>query len=155
VEGHGRAGRGKLNALPCRILVEMKGVEWFIYNRSPQYDWIMDEMKSAAAGEEARRRQPPATPDYLNEDGEDGKQTPKTGSTTLDRRPSHAETTMASSVESFEDIVAKSSYLQMLPIKVECSRGAVVMGNNNTPSILVAHFEKAQGTVEARKVSSL
>lgn len=115
----------------------------------------MDEMKSAAAGEEARRRQPPATPDYLNEDGEDGKQTPKTGSTTLDRRPSHAETTMASSVESFEDIVAKSSYLQMLPIKVECSRGAVVMGNNNTPSILVAHFEKAQGTVEARKVSSL
>ncbi|KAF8249912.1 hypothetical protein K440DRAFT_581558 [Wilcoxina mikolae CBS 423.85] len=114
----------------------------------------MDEMKSAVDSEEARRRQPPATPEHLNEDGEDGKQTPKTGSTTLARMPSHAETT-ASSMESFEDIVANLPYLQMLPIKVECSRGAVIMGNNNTPSILVAHFEKALGTVDARKSRSI
>jgi hypothetical protein len=153
VESHSRVGRGKLDELPCRILIELKGVEWFIYNRSPQYDWVMDEMRSAVDGE-ARRRQPPATPEHLNKDGEDGKQTPKTGSTTLARMPSHAETT-ASSMESFEDIVANSPYLRMLPIKVECSRGAVIMGNSNTPSILVAHFEKALGTVDARKVGYL
>lgn len=157
-EGHGRGGRGKSNALPCRILVEMKGVEWFIYNRSPQYDWVMEEM-IAAGGEDDRQRRPPHTPpppsgSGLGGGGEDG-QTPRTGSTTLAPRPSHSGTAASSSTEAFEAFVATSPYLKMLPIKVECSRGAVVMGNNNTPSILVAHFEKAQGTIDARKVDAL
>jgi hypothetical protein len=160
----GEEGTGKSSGLPCRIVVEVKGLEWFIYNRSPQYDWVMNEM-TAAAGEENGHGAPPAAPrhtdgyDYLNgddeEDGkheEDGKQTPKTGSTTLAPRQSRPA---AAAVETFEDVVAGSLYLQMLPIKLECTRGAVVMGNNNTPSVLVAHFEKAQGVVDARKVDLL
>jgi hypothetical protein len=153
----GEDGTGKSGGLPCRILVEVKGLEWFIYNRSPQYDWVMNEM--TAAGEDGHHGDPPVAPrhtdgyGYLNgDDEEDGKQTPKTGSTTLAPRQSRPA---AAAVQTFEDVVASSLYLQMLPIKLECTRGAVVMGNNNTPSVLVAHFEKAQGVVDARKVELL
>ncbi|CAZ86039.1 unnamed protein product [Tuber melanosporum] len=41
--------------------------------------------------------------------------------------------------------------LRMLPIKVEINRGAIVMGNNNVPSILVAHFEKADAYIDATR----
>ncbi|PWW75090.1 hypothetical protein C7212DRAFT_297830 [Tuber magnatum] len=39
--------------------------------------------------------------------------------------------------------------LRVLPIKIEIHRGAIVMGNNNVPSILVAHFEKADAYIDA------
>ncbi|CCX30950.1 Similar to Protein CSF1; acc. no. Q12150 [Pyronema omphalodes CBS 100304] len=150
---HGRHGKGKASAPPCRILVELKGVEWFIYNRSASYDYVMEEM-TAAATSGNYPQDPPASSQYAKDD-DPGKATPKTGSTTLAPRPSHTESASSSSSEAFEKLVASSPYLQMLPIKIECSRGAVVMGNNNTPSILVAHFEKASGTVEARKSRSI
>lgn len=155
-EGHdGRRARGRQNALPCRILVEMKGVEWFIYNRSPQYDWVMEEM-AAAGREDDRHTPPPPDGSRLGGDGEDSKRMPKTGSTTLAPKPLHSGTAPSPpSAKAFEDFVANSPYLRMLPIKVGCSRGAVVMGNNNTPSVLVAHFEEAQGTIDARKVDAL
>jgi hypothetical protein len=151
----GEDGAGKSSGLPCRILVEMKGLEWFIYNRSPQYDWVMEEM-TAAVGEDNHQGHPPTAPRHTDsylagDDEEDGKQTPKTGSTTLAPRPSSSA---AAAATRFEDI-AKSPYLKMLPIKLECNRGAVVMGNNNTPSVLIAHFEKALGVVDARKVDIL
>ncbi len=54
--------------------------------------------------------------------------------------------------QTFEDVLANSPYLQILPIAIECSRGAIVMGNDTTPSILVAHFKEAHGTFDASKV---
>lgn len=140
----------KLNALPCRILLEMKGLEWFVYNRAPQYDWIMNEMAAAAA--EGQQN----TSSRQDMDEDDGSKTPRTGSTTLARGLSHITTALSPATrESFESFAARSPYLKMLPVKVECNRGAVIMGNNNTPSVLVAHFEKAQGIVDARKVDPL
>ena len=46
-------------------------------------------------------------------------------------------------------------YLGIFPIGVECSRGAVVMGNENTRSVLVAKFEKANGKLDARNSGPL
>lgn len=147
--------KGKPGGLPCRILVEVKGVEWFIYNRSPQYDWLMDEMATAVREDEdpqVMARHPHDIGNYMDGiDGDEKQDDPKTSSSTTG--PQQPSATPA--VESFEDMAAKSPYLRMLPIRVDCHRGAVVMGNNNTPGILVAHFEKAQGFVNARKVETL
>jgi len=150
--------KGKSDGLPCRILLEMKGVEWFIYNRSPQYDWLMGEMAAAAREAEdpgVTASHPHGADNYLNGlDGNEKQDDPKAGSSTARPKHSNSGGTPVSAVESFEDMAAKSPYLRMLPIRVDCHRGAVVMGNNNTPSILVAHFEKAQGFVDARKVEA-
>ena len=152
----GEAAEGKSISLPCRILIELKGLEWFIYNRSPQFDWVLDEMTAAAGTGEGGRERASHSPVATRgpDDDEDGKQTPRTGSTTLAPRRSPSEKESPLPLESFEDIVAKSPYLKILPVKLDCHRGAVIMGNNNTPSLVVAYFDKAHVLVDARKVDT-
>jgi hypothetical protein len=33
--------------LPSRCLIHLEGLEWFLYNRSPAFDAIVDRMKAA------------------------------------------------------------------------------------------------------------
>ena len=40
--------------------------------------------------------------------------------------------------------------LSTLPVRIECNKGAVVMGNSNTHSILTAKFDSAAGQIDAR-----
>ena len=47
-----------------------------------------------------------------------------------------------------------SLFLRVLPIRVDCHKGGIVMGNNNTPTILVAKFGNADGTIDATPVLS-
>jgi len=47
------------------------------------------------------------------------------------------------------------SYLDIFPIGIECSRGAIVMGNEHTRSILVAKFDKGSGKIDARSSGPL
>ncbi|KAI5781462.1 hypothetical protein EDC01DRAFT_665825 [Geopyxis carbonaria] len=152
--------KDKSGKLPCRILVELKGVEWFVYNRSPAYDGIVTAMEEQA-NRDSRENDIPSTPTQKSgnriDEEEDGKQlqTPKTGSTTLAPGSSHQRTADNPTTNLFEEAVAGSYLLQMLPIKLECSKGAMVMGNKNIPSVLVAQFEKAVGTIDATKSRSI
>lgn len=43
-------------------------------------------------------------------------------------------------------------FRRLLPIRIDCERGAFIFGNPETPSILVAEFSQASGTYEASKV---
>ena len=45
--------------------------------------------------------------------------------------------------------------LMLYPIRLDCVKGAVVMGNKTTNSILTAHFEKASGEVDAARSRSV
>lgn len=148
-------GTGKRKeALPCRILVELKGLEWFVYNRSPAYDSIAEQMAAEAPPNDDYA--PPSTPapsqatEKIQENLEDDKQASRAETTAS--RASHSTRVVRLSEESVQDMIAKSPFLRMLPLGFECSRGSVVMGNNNTPSILVAHFDGATGVVDAGKV---
>jgi hypothetical protein len=151
VEGGGEERKEKANGQPCRVLVEIKGLEWFIYNRSPQYDWVWNEMTASKDDD-----YPPGTSqrrEIFRDNKADFKGSPNTGSMTLAPTSSRRSAAVDRTSESFEGIVEKSPYLRMLPIKLDCSRGAVIMGNDHTPCILVAQFDKAQGTVSAKKVN--
>lgn len=37
-------GKGNKKQLPCRVDVQISGLEWFVYNRSPAYDSILEEL---------------------------------------------------------------------------------------------------------------
>lgn len=162
IEGGG--GGAKSEELPCRVLVELKGVEWFVYNRSPAYDMIIEQMAATS--------QPDGMKDE-DEDEETGrrKETGYSGNSGIyDASTSKAETLSAKVKSSIGSLMRghegsigselkvnegqDTVFLGMLPIKVLINRGAVVMGNNNTPSILVAHFEKADATIDATRVCS-
>ncbi|KAI9696269.1 MAG: hypothetical protein M1836_005822 [Candelina mexicana] len=45
-----KGGRAGSNPLPCRIEVTLKGLEWFIYNRSPAYDAVLRAVSKDGSG---------------------------------------------------------------------------------------------------------
>jgi hypothetical protein len=142
--------------LPCRILAELKGVEWFIYNRSPAYDYIIDQMAPSQQNEDAASEGRKET-GYSGHSGADdskaetisARMKSSIGSLMRDHEGSVGESSNADT-----NADSDSAYLSMLPIKILVNRGAVVMGNNNTPSVLVAHFEKADASIDATRVCS-
>ncbi|KAL7270209.1 Macrophage colony-stimulating factor 1 receptor [Rhizina undulata] len=155
----------KMEDLPCRVLLELKGLEWFIYNRSPAYDAILQQMAQGP---------PPPMPSEQEQDAEameqEKREREREDAQNLRANLTKVQSAQQHSMEKnskdplmkgiddeagVEDFEMDSLYLRMLPVKVECNRGAVVMGNNNVPSILVAHFDKADGVVDATRSRSI
>lgn len=46
-------------------------------------------------------------------------------------------------------------FLQFLPIHVECTRAAIVLGNENTKSLLITKFDRATGEIDASSCKSI
>jgi hypothetical protein len=47
------------------------------------------------------------------------------------------------------------SFLRLLPINIYCNKGAVVIGNEHTETVITARFEKAHGEFDAKKSGPL
>ncbi len=156
----------KPRRLPCRVLMKSRGVEWFIYNRSPAYDAILQSMSSQEVTDHAsaspsvpmteRTSKPDSTYKYrssvnsfckkdassLNEQKEEKEGQDNGTSADSDSTSSARYSTSTSS--------ALPDFLNVLPVRFECNKGAVVMGNRNTRSILTAKFDSATGKIDAR-----
>ena len=152
--------------LPCRIAVSARGLEWFVYNRTPAYDAIVASMSNG--GVDARS-------DLKDVDGSGSASSDKKDSTPngqfdekadLRRKPSSPqdeETTPPADVCSFtardsrhqfvnreqDEASPVSRLLDFLPIYIECSKGGIVLGNENTRTVMTAKFDRASGHVDA------
>lgn len=171
----GEAINSKVHNLPCRIVVKTRGLEWFIYNRSPAYDAILKSMVSEEVLDEASSNSEPikVSPSMPSSE-KDADQ----GTLSIDEVPSSIADKRAGSVaneknnqdsdSTFTRVSTKSStghesekppvlqgILRILPIRIDCSRGAIVMGNQNTRSILTAKFDRATGHLDARDSRSV
>lgn len=167
----GEAVTSKFHNLPCRIVVKTRGLEWFIYNRSPAYDAILKSMVSEQVLDEASSNSEPVKVSPTMPSSEkDADQ----GTLSIDEVPPSVADMRAGSVanqdsgSTFTRVSTKSStehenekpqvlhgILRILPIRIDCSRGAIVMGNQNTPSILTAKFDRATGHFDARDSRSV
>lgn len=147
-----KEGKDKGAGLPCRILVELKGVEWMAYNRSFAYDGIIDKFAETAD----INREPPDSPmsynGYMGEKNGGGMETPRTRYTISPAR-SVLRRKFTEPEDPFKTLVAGSWFLKMLPVKLECNRGAIVIGNECTSTILIARFDRASGMVGARRAN--
>ncbi|KAK4047646.1 Macrophage colony-stimulating factor 1 receptor [Microbotryomycetes sp. JL201] len=129
--------------LPCRLSVSMHGAEWFLYNRTPAYDAILEQfgvvdplVGSSASSSDRKterssntlRHSSSSSPERMTEDG---------------RR---------------EDSVASKAttdwWREALPIDIRCKTGSIVLGNPSTPTILIAGFHSVSGTYSAAKSRS-
>ena len=181
VSGGEQAGKQLLHDLPCRITVEARGLEWFVYNRSPAYDAILARISAsnccptALAG--AINNTKKARDEYLTnninleksqgdlEDEECSSLTDKENEEFEEKmdKPMDPEGTPQLSRANSQDIpvprpLERQSlpfYLNIFPIGIDCTRGAVVMGNENTRSVLVAKFDHASGKLDARDAGPL
>ncbi|CAF9934486.1 MAG: hypothetical protein HETSPECPRED_009247 [Heterodermia speciosa] len=172
-------GKKASNGLPCRIKAKVRGIEWFIYNRSPAYDSILEGISgrqppSDVGGDDSVRKRARLNKANLQTKGQyrDHAASPTEESWSSDSRheslgksrsrqafePSPTQSTASSMPQSSfpdtEQIKDLPLILRVLPIKLECTRGAIVMGNQHTRSILTAKFDSAVGRVDAQKSSS-
>ena len=167
-EGESEGDR-RAKELPCRVLVKSRGVEWFIYNRSPAYDAIFESMKEGKGSEHPGATSP--TPKNTRLQGNSSENTAypqvyrkkKNHAATEDKDDRHLKvdepkddvlsssiSTSGSAKDSAPDDNPLPCLVNILPIKIECNRGAIVMGNRNTRSILTIRFEGAHGQIDAR-----
>ena len=145
--------------LPCRVQLNCRGAEWFIYNRSPAYDAILQSMRNEMAEFPHLRRKkaeaysctgssnntafPAAnrTEEYAGEEKDDG--------------DSSTTSAINSQLGGTDAVTTLSSFLNLLPIGVQCHKGAVVMGNRNTRSILTAKYTSVTGRIDAQQSHSV
>ncbi|CRG83944.1 Protein CSF1 [Talaromyces islandicus] len=139
--------------LPCRLTLTLSGLEWFLYNRTPAYDDILSGFAAAAAdqGEEVQDEVPKARSSN-REDPANGvfsrfERTPskKSASSNSSSGPSSTKSITALNAEAME---SASTFLNLLPIQIECTKGAIVAGNENTRSLMTIMFEKGAGCVD-------
>ena len=172
-------GKKASNGLPCRIKAKVRGIEWFIYNRSPAYDSILEsisgrEPPSDFGGDDSVRKRARLNKANLQTKGQyrghAGSPTEESWSSSSRHespgkfQPRHvfepsptqstASSTPQSGLPATEQIKDLPLILQALPIKLECTKGAIVMGNQHTRSILTAKFDSAVGRIDAQKPSS-
>lgn len=170
--------RDKQQKLPCRINVSVSGVEWFVYNRSPAYDSILNAMTdlvsenvSSSATDEGKG----SKGDHagFNVDGSAQSQQ-RLGKFTLDSDSQKDEKDVNGIFNGNVDDLFESRYhkassskpsslggdpvekrdalplmLQLFPIHLECDKGALVMGNDNTKALLIVKTKSLTGKIDA------
>ncbi|KAI9746228.1 MAG: hypothetical protein M1818_000909 [Claussenomyces sp. TS43310] len=172
--GMEKGGRRSPAKLPCRLTATIKGLEWFVYNRSAAYDGIIDSMSHEdsddSEGIAANQANPGGVYEGLKhrsrgqESGDSGT-IPTTDPSSLDK-PSYRVSSNGKDVQSQDSIASEPSssilstkldnngvesniFLQFLPIHIDCTKAAVVLGNENTRSVLITKVEKFSGEIDA------
>ena len=184
VNGEEKGGVEKPSNLPCRLVVSLQGLEWFIYNRSMAYDSILASMADTDAANGklkphlSSRSQESNTITATSSLGLEQKSSPNSQSgmkkrlshqaspfTRINKEGDGEETRTNADTESIslspselanhEQKQPNSILLDFLPVHIECNKGGIVMGNENTKSVVVTKFDTANGDIDATAASSL
>ena len=164
----------KAQTLPCRVVVEARGLEWFLYNRSSAYDAILARMSqpyddmgvhcsmtedkksdkdystskvpSSSTPSCSTGNKPPSQLDQVDDFGQK-----------LDELFDNIDEVTSANTASRASSSARPNiqkrlpfYSSIFPVAVQCTRGAIVMGNENTRAVLVAKFNSAKGLIDFR-----
>ncbi|KAF2101704.1 hypothetical protein NA57DRAFT_34014, partial [Rhizodiscina lignyota] len=135
-----KGGSQTNKSLPCRIEIKVSGVEAFLYNRSPAYDFIIENVVRANGNVQTHfddSEKPEVISPFTSSSSEE-KESPLSD----DAGPGHH----AHAVYRKPPLPA---FLRLFPIYVECNKAAAVLGNENTKSILTAKIDSASGVFEA------
>ncbi|KAK9464427.1 hypothetical protein V1512DRAFT_250083 [Lipomyces arxii] len=164
----------KNETVPARFMLYIEGVEWFVYNRTSAYEAALKEFDTATATGSCF-----ADNKNHKQCGPDGNLCDTSGLTN-DKLNGSAAAAESSSTESFptsddteaarctklqkpigntsttvEAVEKLSPILGLFPIDVLCSKGAMVLGNSRTPTIMVYHFSSAVGFVDTSPSASV
>lgn len=146
--GHEEKGESKTSTsrFPCRIKVHVEGVEGFFYNRSPAYDNIVSHFDRvfSTKSETHRKADSPAKTTLVT-------QNPHLFSKELQTQPSSND----SKTDSLKDEGKPELpfWIRIFPIFVNCKTGALILGNENTKTIITTRFTTATGTFDAGESS--
>jgi hypothetical protein len=164
--------------LPCRFNASFRGAEWFVYNRSAAYDAVVAGMMQEDSdltvdvpglqkeeSDSLLRKRKRARP--TNSEKRDGStsdtsggdsQFKEKGTSGMQPEDSKLHTASTSRTETSDSGRQQNStgqeggwLLRMLPIYLECEKAAVVLGNENTKSVLITKADKVSGEIDASR----
>ena len=152
-----KGGKSTQKRLPCRFSVKVSGVEAFMYNRTPAYDGIVDAIRRKANPTGEDNHAPPDKEtvrtgnDALFETPTDMSEDQKQHVNKLKKHPVKTEGVSRSDTAASNHTESDSlpAFLKLLPVYVECNKGAIVIGNEHTMSVITAQFEKVTGEFDA------
>ncbi|RCK65012.1 Protein CSF1 [Candida viswanathii] len=140
----------KQNAkLPTRFLLAIDGLEVFMYNRTFAYDNIIDILEKGNEASSADEKTDQESSSFSEEI--------KSGHLRFRNKKASPNSSSSSDQSMAKETPAEKGsnslmfLLQVLPIGVRIKRGAVVVGNSTTPSILVASYKAASGTLDVAR----
>ena len=154
-----KGGKQTPKQLPCRISVKVSGVEAFMYNRSPAYDGIIEafERKAHTTTEQVKtqhasenngtRNGSVSQSEDMSHDEEHHHNRLRKEAPEKERNALRADTSHSSNSRPRKDNLP--AFLKILPVHVDITKGAIVVGNENTLAVITAQFEKAAGTLDA------
>ncbi|EOD51909.1 putative fermentation associated protein [Neofusicoccum parvum UCRNP2] len=161
-------GKQKTKQLPCRISIKITGMEVFLYNRSPAYDSILDNFARAMGASNMKKPTandwPPSEQSTVEPTVSDKAQsalhrrnTSGSSKRTVQRHGTGAEEKHPTRHETEETPKPPEipSFLRLFPIRIDCNKGAVLVGNESTPSIISLKFDKANGELSAAHAGPL
>ncbi|KAI1807610.1 hypothetical protein F4811DRAFT_505312 [Daldinia bambusicola] len=151
--------------LPCRVNINVSGIEWFVYNRSAAYDSILEALSvppktqhnDTLDGTESLANTSSKPRQRLRKSHEKAEHVEKAGheyddeKDGLEARPRRAFKSTSTSDGDFEtaDKGELPQMLQLLPIHFRCDKAALVMGNENTKAILIVKSKGLSGEIDA------
>ncbi|KAF9693199.1 hypothetical protein EKO04_008706 [Ascochyta lentis] len=150
-----KGGKQPPKQLPCRISVKVSGVEAFMYNRSPAYDGIIEafQRKAHASAEPTANPRSSAShssvsqSEHVSHDGDHHHNKLRKEPPHKEQNALRVDTSRSSDSRPKKDNLP--AFLKMLPVHVDITKGAIVVGNENTLAVITAQFEKAAGTLDA------
>ncbi|KAL8737007.1 MAG: hypothetical protein Q9181_002118 [Wetmoreana brouardii] len=161
------------STLPCRIKLKVRGIEWFIYNRTAAYEAIESSLLanglpgSPEPDTAYRPSDSTEAPSTVTGNGVPaGRSKQESPPSEADEKWVEKESVGKSFSNSTESVVNGNGqqmrgkpvtlplFLTLLPVKIECSKGAIVMGNNTIRSVLTAKIDAAHGHIDARQARS-
>lgn len=131
----------KESQVPCRFKLQCQGFEHFLYNRTAAYDNILSSLSKDDREKFREYFQEPGGTSSDEESTTKSSYVPKAGS-----ESSSSGTSLND--RNFQEPDTRSSLLRFLPVQFEISRGAFVLGNQSTASILVASYDRMEGTLD-------
>lgn len=167
-KAHAEGKDKRKTKLPCRVNIVLSGLEWFVYNRSGAYESVLEGMlrdmteppenvgPQEEEGRSKLKRRAHKTTSSASGDGTNRNSSSNLGTSGEDnsimgsgkrRMTSATIDSAAGGVQSSADELPL--LLQFFPINLECSRVGMVMGNENTKSIMIVKAKSLQGEIDA------
>jgi len=161
-----------------RVSINISGLEWFIYNRTPVFDSILCDASSPDLFGQRASPGPPvadsstsnlqpelklrhtrstskkssassfSAPTPTSEKG-DGPLRHSEEGNTLTRNETYSSVASEDGTSSPAPTSMHAFLIRLLPLAVECSKGAISLGNENTRAIVVTAFDRASGSIDA------
>ncbi|KIR39832.1 hypothetical protein I307_02554 [Cryptococcus deuterogattii 99/473] len=127
-----------------------KGVEAFVYNRTPAYDAIVERMKKHENEAGAVKGASHGHEDF---EGEQGLRARLKNLARIPTKDSSAKGTPSDNGHSSSDSI--NWFREALPLELRVVTGSIVLGNDATPTLLIGDFKRAEGILETSQSRSL